>query len=132
MVIWVTIFEGFTTFNFDAGVPYVSVTKNGMTFNKSVVVKLDYPEYVILLINFTDKQIAIQCCDKSVPNSTTFYKKRRNPNIISVRWNGKDLLNTLQQMMDWDLEKDAFRINGTFIENESAMLFDLNDAKLLT
>ena len=29
-----SIFDGFTSFNFDEGVPYVSITKNGVTFMK--------------------------------------------------------------------------------------------------
>ena len=35
-------FDGFTAFNFNEGAPYVSITKNGVTFNKSVIMKLKY------------------------------------------------------------------------------------------
>ena len=48
---YMTMLEGFKPFNFSEGVPYVSITNNGMTFNKSVVMKLDYPEQVVLLID---------------------------------------------------------------------------------
>ena len=46
-----SLLENFKTFNFNEGVPYVSVTSNGITFNKDVVMKLDYPKYVVLLID---------------------------------------------------------------------------------
>ena len=35
-----SLLENFKAFNFNEGVPYVSVTSNGMTFNKSVIMKL--------------------------------------------------------------------------------------------
>ena len=52
----------FKTFDFSEGVPFVSVTNNGLTFNKSVIMKMNYPLYVRLLINEEDKQIALQAC----------------------------------------------------------------------
>jgi hypothetical protein len=48
--------------------------------------------------------------------------------VISVRWNGRDLLNTIQAMMGWDLSKGGFRIEGTLLKADHAMLFDLNAA----
>ena len=51
-----SVLDGFTAFNFDEGVPYVSVTRNGVTFNKAVVMKLNYPENVLLLISDAEKR----------------------------------------------------------------------------
>lgn len=128
-----SILDGFSAFNFNEGVAYVSITKNGVTFNKSVVMKLGRPHYVVLLINEESQQIAIKCCDDSTPNCVSFYKdeKESNRKIISVRWNGRDLLNTFQNMMDWDLNKCSYRVCGTLIKEEAAMLFDLKTAELL-
>lgn len=123
--------EGFTSFNFNEGVAYASITKNGVTFNKAVVMKLGYPQYVVLLINEASQQIAIQCCDESTPNHTAFYKQEKSKNVISVRWNGKDLLNTISEMMGWNLEQNSYRINGSLLKEESAMLFDLKSADML-
>ncbi|MCD7885001.1 MAG: hypothetical protein LUI87_15075 [Lachnospiraceae bacterium] len=116
--------DGFKPFNFNEGVPYVSVTYNGMTFNKSVVMKLGFPKHVVLLIDEESKQIAIKICDESYPNATTFYRGN-NPKVISVRWNGRDLLNTIQSMMSWDLSKCGYRTEGTLLKEEGAMLFNL-------
>lgn len=123
--------EGFTSFNFSEGMAYASVTKNGITFNKAVVMKLGYPQYVVLLINEERQQMAIQCCDDSTPNHTVFYKQERSKNIISVRWNAKDLLNTVSEMMGWDLEKNSYRVSGSLLKEDSAMLFDLRSADML-
>ena len=124
---YMTTLEGFKPFNFSEGVPYVSITNNGMTFNKSVVMKLDYPEQVVLLIDNETRRIAIQVCTPDTPNAASFYKEKKN-NVISVRWNGRDLLNTIQAMMGWDLSKGGFRIEGTLLKADHAMLFDLNAA----
>ena len=126
-----SLFEGFTSFNFDEGVPYVSITKNGVTFNKAVIMKLDYPAYVQLLINPDSKQIAIKACEEGAQHSTSFYKKKENSNVLSVRWNVKDLLNTLQEITGWDLASDGYRVDGTLFKEEGAMLFDLNNGKIL-
>ena len=90
-----SMLSGFKAFNFNEGAPYVSITPNGVTFNKSVVMKLDYPEHAVLLI------------DES---------------------SGRDLLNTIQSMMNWNLKEVAFRVEGVFLKEERAVLFDLNTA----
>lgn len=124
--------EGFTSFNFEEGAPYVSVTKNGVTFNKSVIMKLNYPNYVVLLINAAEKKIALQSCAPSTSNSTVFYKGKDDASKpLSVRWNAKDLLQTLSRMMEWDLEMKSYRIYGEPLPENKAMLFDLNTATVL-
>lgn len=122
--------DGFQSFNFGEGNPYVSITKNGLTFNKSSVIKTGYPKFVILLINEGDKKIAIQTCAEETPNATKFYKEKKS-GIISVRWNSKDLLNKLQYIMGWDLNEDAFAVDGVFLREQSAIVFDLTKAKKL-
>lgn len=123
--------EGFEVFNFNEGVPYVSVTNNGVTFNKSVVMKMDYPLFVTLLINRATKQIAVMACEEDTPNATPFYKQRKK-NVISVRWNGRDLLNTIQEITEWDLSTQSYKIEGQFLREENAMLFNLTEAVPLT
>ena len=76
-----SMLSGFKPFNFNEGVPYVSVTTNGVTFNKSVVMKLDYPEHVVLLIDEEGKRIAIQACGENTENAAQFYKPKKNDAI---------------------------------------------------
>ena len=126
-----TILENFREFNFSEGLASASITNNGVTFNKSVVLKLGCPSFVKLLIDETGKQIAIQCCAEDSENAVAFFKQRKN-DVISVRWNSRDLLNTLQELMDWDLRKNGYKVDGTLLRAEKAMLFDLKEAKELS
>ena len=79
-----SILSDFKPFNFNEGVPYVSVTTNGVTFNKSVVMKLDYPRHVVLLIDEEGKRIAIQACNENAENAALFYNPEKKK-VISVR-----------------------------------------------
>ena len=125
------LLDSFSVFNFNEGVPYVSITRNGVTFNKSVIMKLKYPRHVILLINAKEKLLAIQSCNENTPNSVVFHNDEKQSNVLSVRWNNKDLLNNIKAMTGWDYSKESYRIEGTLLPEESAMLFDLNQAELL-
>lgn len=122
-----SMFDGFKAFNFEEGVPYVSVTRNGVTFNRAVIMKLGFPAHIQLLINDNTKQIAVLPCTEDAPNATQFYKEKSN-NVISVRYNGRDFLNTIKGMMGWNLDVDSFKIEGTHIKEENAMLFDFKAA----
>lgn len=126
-----SVLDGFKSFNLNEGVPYISVTRNGLTFNKAVIMKLGYPSHVVLLINEDSHQIAVQVCDDKTENSAAFYKSERQTKVLSVRWNSKDLLNTIKNMMEWDLEIYSYRVNGTFFKDESAMIFDLHEATIM-
>ncbi|MBE6113955.1 MAG: hypothetical protein E7191_02645 [Erysipelotrichaceae bacterium] len=120
----------FKTFDFSEGFPYASITNHGITFNKSVIMKLGYPTFVRLLIDDVNKQIAVQVCEENEDKSVSFYKENAR-SIYSVRWNARDLLSTIERFMDWDLETSSYRVNGVLIPEYSLMLFDLNKATLL-
>ena len=119
--------SNFKTFDFNEGVPYISITNNGITFNKSVIMKMKYPAYVKLLINEVEKQIAVQTCEEDDDKSVQFYKEKPN-GVLSVRWNAKDLINTIARLCDWDLKQTSYRVNGVLIPELNLMLFDLNEA----
>ena len=117
----------FRPFDFNEGVPYISVTSNGITFNKSVIMKMQYPAYVRLLINDQDKQIAVQTCDESDDKAVQFYKEKAN-GVLSVRWNARDLIQTIARMCEWDLNQVSYRVGGVLVPEQRLMLFDLNEA----
>lgn len=123
--------EGFKAFDFNEGYPYVSVTKHGITFNKAVILKLGLPEYVVLYINDDTKQIAIQACDKDYPKAVAFYKEKKS-GLISARWNGKDIMNTIIELTGWDIDNFIYRVDGNLIKEERAMIFDLLKANVST
>lgn len=122
--------SNFETFDFNEGVPYVSATINGLTFNKSVVMKMDYPPYARLLIDAANKQMAVQACDSTTEKAVLFYKPKPN-GVLSVRWNARDLINTIERVAQWNLKEASYRVNGLYVPEQQLMLFDLNDATRL-
>lgn len=127
-----SILDSFKTFDFSEGMPYVSITKNGLTFNKGVMKKLGYPQYVVLLMDKETQRIAIQKCSSDTDKAIAFYKGDNDEDankILSVRWNSKDLMSTVKAMMDWDLTIDSYKAYGEMLEEEDAMIFDLSKAE---
>ena len=114
----------FKLFDFDEGVAHVTLTSNGITFNKGCVLKLGKPPYVQFMIDKKSKQILIRKCNKKDPKAKCFYKENKR-NVISVRWNNIDLLNTIQDIMDWDLSRDSYKIEGCLVDDDNAILFPL-------
>ena len=96
------------------------------------MIKLGYPRHVVLLVDAEGKRVAVQACDDTTPNSVAFYKEKKS-NVISVRWNGRDLLNTIQEITGWDLKQSGgYRVDGVPLKDENAILFDLKEAKPLS
>ena len=125
-----SLLDGFAAFDFDVGVASASITANGVTFNKAVIAKLGFPPYVRLLINEEQKQIAIQVCDETTPRAVAFYKEKGENEVFrSVRWNSRDLLNSLSELMEWDLKEMAHRVDGKLFPLEQVMIFDLTKAR---
>lgn len=127
-----SILDSFKTFDFSEGMPYVSITRNGLTFNKGVMKKLGCPQFVVLLVDKDTQRIAIQKSSSEMSKSIPFYKgdKEDDANkVFSVRWNFRDLICTIKTMMDWDLSIDSFRAYGEMLEEEDAMIFDLSKAE---
>ena len=121
--------SGFQAFDFSEGMPFLSVTQHGVTFNRSVTMKLGMPEYVVFLINQETRQVILQACSPKTPRAVRFFKSRDN-GVMSVRWNSHDLLDTFARLLGVDLEMQGFRIKGVQLD-ANTMLFDLNKAKPL-
>ncbi|MCX8167225.1 MAG: hypothetical protein N3E37_05250 [Candidatus Micrarchaeota archaeon] len=122
--------EGFKTINLTIGLPSISITENGLTFNKTSIVKIGRPSHVLLMINEKTKQIAIQPCDGENEDATPFLKNTTKT-ILSVRWNNKDLLYTLVKLMGWNLTKHGYKVEGEYFSDINTMIFDLNSATII-
>lgn len=122
--------ENFQPYNVSVGMPSVSFTPNGITFNKTAVVRMGKPEYVVLYINDIGRQIAIKKTDANDENATSFFKIKKN-DVVSARWGSKELLHKIYNMMHWDVKKDSFKVNGVYYQEEEVMIFDLNNVERL-
>ena len=121
--------SGFSAFDFSEGVPYFSITQNGLTFNKAVVLKLGSPAFVRFLINEETHQVALQVCEESAPKAVAFYRPKKN-GVLSVRWSSQDLVSTFERLLENNFQEHGYRIDGELVES-GLMLFSLNAAKPL-
>ena len=119
------VFENFKPYSITIGLPNVSITSNGMNFSKTAVAKLGNPKRIVFLLNEVGKQIAIKVCDDTDNYSVKFAK---NDKLSSIRFNNKDLIQTIEKMMGWDFKSQGYRITGDYFGEENALLFDLNKA----
>lgn len=122
-----SMLDGFSAFDFSEGVPYASFTQNGVTFNKSVTLKLGEPEYARFLINTDTKQVAVQACEADEKNATVFYRPKAS-GALSVRWNTRDLLITIERLMGWNFREISYRVDGLLLQDERAIVFNLSKA----
>jgi len=120
--------QDFELFQMTIGEPSISVTRNGVTFSKSAIIKLGKPEYVKLLIQHERKLAAVVRSTSEEEEAILFLSPQKK--TISVRWNNRDLLNTLWQLMKWSPD-GRYSITGIYNHDLEAMIFDLKDYKLI-
>jgi len=120
--------EDFEVLDFVVGVPSVSVTKNGVAFNKPAVEKMKCAYYVRLLIDRNSCRIAIAHTNDDDPKAQRFFREGQKV-ANGIRWNNKDLLTTITRLMKWNLTERGYKINGEYLEEEDALVFDLKTAR---
>lgn len=121
--------EGFEQYNMTIGTASISISENGIGFSKAAVSKLKKSEYVKLYIDRSNKRIAVQIARQDDDGAIQFYKNQKSG---AVRWNNKELLKTLAQMMGHTFEKEVYKVDGDYYPDEEAMIFDLKSAVLQT
>ena len=111
------------------GSPFISITVNGISLNKSAIAKLEYAEYVRILINEDDKELAIQICDENDPNKESFVKPEKKEETQYVRWNNREFI---KQLNYWapseELKAAGFKVPGEYLPEEKAFLFIFSKA----
>lgn len=108
--------------------PALSITNNGFIFNSHVVTRMQRASYINILINKDKKQIAIQACDDFLNDKFSFFRSEKNL-LYGVHFSNRNLQLMISNMMHWDLDNFNYRANGFYIENENAMIFDLNNSR---
>lgn len=119
--------EGFVEIPILVGSSFLSVTDNGLNFNKNVVKHMNKAGFIKILRNSNKKQIAIQKCESNVENSIPFYRNEKNLQT-GVRFNNREIQQMIASMMNWNLQEFNYRADG-FLSDESTMIFDLNSAR---
>lgn len=115
--------EGFKPFDFSIGIPKLSVTKNGVTFDKHTTVSLNHAKYIKICVNEEKKSIFV-CPGKSGEvGSMKYYSEGKR--VKSVRTASKGLMFCAISFYGKELN-DGFRVQGKKVDN--GVLFDFNDA----
>lgn len=125
------VLENFKTYTVTSGLPTMTISSYGVSFSKAAVVRLGKPEYAKLLVNSGEKMFAVQVSNESDEDANIFYRKKSN-NVITARWNSKELLQMISKMMSWNLESASYKVTGEYLPDESAIIFNLNDAEVIS
>ena len=120
--------EGFVEVPILQGSSFISVTSNGLNFNKNVVKHMRKAENIKIFCNSSRRQIAIKKCDKDDENAITFYRDEKNL-TSGVRFNNREIQQMIATMMNWDLNAHNYRVDGFLTGDGEAMIFNLNNAR---
>lgn len=119
---------GFKEMQLLTGNAFLSLSKNGVAFNKNVIIKMQYPNNIKILINDKENKIAIQAVNYVDDKTLDFFHEGMDVKK-GVRYNNRELINTISGMMSWDLNDSIFRVDGVYSDEDKAMIFDLNLAR---
>ena len=122
------VWDGFEIFETVKGTPSMSVTKNGVAFNKTVVEKMHAPQYALPLIDRENKRFAVVACAGDERGAREFFKPGRELSY-GARWNNHDLRSTIEGMMGWNLEANGWKAHGVYSEGKNGYIFDLSKAE---
>lgn len=110
-----------------AGKASISVTRTGVGFSKQTISKLNYSHYVQIFINVKDKIIGIRECDEKAQNAIKFVNSQKN-RTDAVRWNNVEFTKEINTLVDEELAQKGYKVDGTFLAEEKALIFDFNEA----
>ncbi len=109
------------------GKPTISVTENGVGFSKQSLNRLNYAHYVQMFINKVDKQLGIRPCDKNAAGAMKFVPESKKK-ADSLRWNNPSFKEDIKSLAPKELANVNFAVEGKYLEEENALLFDFGNA----
>ena len=121
--------DGFKKVQLMSGTAFVSITSNGLNFNKNVVLKMDRPKFISIYLNDDEKLLAIQSDEEQTGDNVAFVREKTNI-ANGVRVHNRELERMVEHMMQWDLESHNYRIDGFYDDSAQAMMFDLKQARI--
>lgn len=106
----------------------MTVSKTGVGLSQAAVMQLGRPEYVKILISYDEKSIAIKTTSNDDPDKTKFLNKNKKSPV--VRWNNSTIKDAISGMMNWNLDKHIYKIEGKFYPQDMLIIFDLKKAQI--
>lgn len=121
-------FENFEIIRTASNKPSASFTRSGIAFNKLAVETIGTIPYVQPLIDKQTKQFVILECEEHTDGSKEFFTGKHEVSY-GVRWNSRDMKILFEDVMGWNLSSGGFQVDGEYIPEERALLFDLTKAR---
>lgn len=121
-------FSNFKPYAIVSGLPTVSITKNGMTFSKTALIKMGKPDYIKLMINEDEKQLAFFAANEDEDNVIKCMVDKNKKEAVNFRINARDLLYKIASLMGCKFEELNFKVIGELFNEDKVMLLDLNRA----
>ena len=104
----------------------LTISGNTIKFNNQTAQELEYPEYIQVLVNAKDKQVAIRVCKENEPNSLQYCKDGVAPKY-AVKLSLPVVTSIIRKMTNWQ-EKDSWNIPAVYFADEKALVYDLSAA----
>lgn len=120
--------DGFEVINVTKGVPTLTLSKNGLAFNKYAIEKMHKTRYAIPLIDKSRGRFAIVESDTGDGSSLDFLKDSKKLSD-GVRWNNRELKNIIGDLMKCDIDNYFLKIEGHYSDADRALIFNLHEAK---
>jgi len=105
---------------------YFSVAERGLRLSANAVRLLSPAKYAAVYLNEAEKVVAIQGQTEKSQGGFTISKYGKSENAML---NAKALVRKLTKTMRWNIDRYAYRVPGTFDEEQNAIFFELGDAE---
>ena len=119
----------FKAYEIVPGIASVTIAKHGIGFSKKAISELGNPDYVRLLINSEDNQLALVVADSSENGAVKCMAGKKPDDNRNFRINNKGLLYKVANMINCQFDNLNYKIIGEFFDDGRTMLIDLNRAK---
>lgn len=104
----------------------MTVTQSKLRFNKATAHELTYPEYVVMSLNPTTHQVAVQGSTESTRNAFLFAEKGAETRY-SITVNIMALSNSIRKMMGW-CDDAEYTARGVYYAAADAIIFEMDTA----
>ena len=104
----------------------MTVAQTKLRFNKATAHELKYPEYVVMSLNPTTHQVAVQGSTETTRNAFLFAEKGEDTRY-SIIVNIMALVNTIRKMMGWTDDAE-YVAHGVYYAAADAIIFEMDTA----
>ena len=104
----------------------MTVTQTRLRFNKATAHELTYPEYVVMSLNPTTHQVAVQGSTEGTRNAFLFAEKGAETRY-SITVNIMALSNSIRKMMGW-CDDAEYTARGVYYAAADAIIFEMDTA----